>query len=763
MRSDSSKSVLDDIRVVNLGEGAAAGLVGLILADFGAEVIKVERPGGDPWRAHPASKLTLRGQRSVVWDRDDAALTARLRGFVLESADVFVTTRSDLSPFGLDAATLMQERPDLVCCELSAFGAVGPYAGLPLYEGLVAARAGRMMTFRGLVERDGPVYSAVPVATHAASQAAAAGILAALTRRERTGRGARLETSLLRGLLPYEMGGLLAAQMAERTGAVSDPPDPMTLMPSIIYHPVQCADGRWLQLGNLLPHLFARFLTLTGLDRDVPEALRGSLPQSWPPEAVEAFRDRMLTRMQARTAAEWMALFVADGGVVAHTYQTTQQALDDPDIVANGHVVAHGGVRRLGPVARLSATPAVVGDDVPVPGSARLDDLPPRKLRRRPVDSNDAAPLAGITVVEFAAIIAAPLGAAMLADLGARVIKVEPLEGDAFRGMGGGFGAARVNTGKESLTLDLKQPEGRRVAAALVARADLLIHNYRPGVPERLGIGYEDVRATNPRLVYVSVNGYGPDGPGALRPSTHPIPGAALGGVLYELGGEPARELGGRMTLRDTARRLFRANEVNPDPNTSMVVATAAMLGLLARTRHGVGQEIFVDMFGANAWANFDDFLDYPGKPARRLPDRQLHGLGPLNRLYRCRTGWVFLAAEQPDEAERLGSALRALGHGVDAWGGLEVVFAREDAGWWESHLVSEGIGCVRADLAAPAQFLHRDPVAREAGLVGPARHRDWGTYQRHGRLVEYDAASRANTAARCSRRSVATRRKSTA
>ena len=269
-----------------------------------------------------------------------------------------------------------------------------------------------------------------------------------------------------------------------------------------------------------------------------------------------------------------------------------------------------------------------------------------------------------MTIVEFATIIAAPLGVSMLADLGARVIKVEPPEGDPFRAMMGGLGAARVNAGKESICIDLKTEEGRRVAHGLIARADVLIHNYRVGVPERLGIGYADARAINPLLVYVSVNGYGPAGPGALRPSTHPIPGAALGGVVAQLGGHlPDRLLSGD-ALRDAARRISRANELNPDPNTSLVVATAASLGLAARVRCGVGQAIYVDMFGANAYANFDDFFDYPGKPPRAEVDDLCFGTSERRRLYRTADGWVLLSVD----ADKWGACGRAIGKlaGVD-------------------------------------------------------------------------------------------------
>ena len=740
--------VLDGIRVVNLGEGAEVGLAAMILADFGADVIIVERPGGDPWRAHPASRMTMRGQKSVVWDPHDAADTARLRE-VVGDADVVLSSRAPelLASAGLDCATLAARRPELVFCDVSAFGREGKLANAPLDADLAAARTGRMLAFRGLVAREGPVYAALPVATHASAQALAAAALAGIARRERSGHGSSFATSLARGLLPYEMGGLFALQLAERGGAPLPPFDPMTAMPTINYHAVQCGDGRWLQLGNLLPHLLARFLELTGLAADVPETLRGKPALEWPADQLEDFRARMITRMQERSADEWMRIFVADGGVVAHPYQTTQQALDDPDLVANGHVVAHGdvrqlGLRQLGVVAKLERTPGRASFDVPDVGSSAVDSIHWPLRGTRSAAQPSAAPLDGVTVVEFATIIAAPLGVATLADLGARVIKVEPIDGDPFRGMLNGLGAARVNLGKESIALDLKAKDGQRIARELIARADVLIHNYRPGVPERLGIGYEDARASNPKLVYVSVNGYGRAGPGALRPSTHPIPGAALGGVVWQMGGALPREVRDVASVRETARKLSRAQELNPDPNTSMVVATAALLGLVARLRHDVGQEVQVDMFGANAYANFDDFVDFPGKAARRLPDRDLLGLGGLHRLYRCRAGWIFLSAESADSRARLRDALDRLGYrGIDD-ASLARVFAERDAVWWEDELAPQGIGCVVADPAASAAaWLLSDPFARQSGLVGEAQHREWGAHLRPGRVVDYDGA----------------------
>ena len=204
----------------------------------------------------------------------------------------------------------------------------------------------------------------------------------------------------------------------------------------------------------------------------------------------------------------------------------------------------------------------------------------------------------------------------MLADLGARVIKLEPLDGDPFRAMLFGLAAERCNTDKESLSVDLKKAEGQQIVQDLIADADIFIHNYRPGVPERLGLDYDTLSKRNPRLVHLSATGYGTQGPGKIRPSTHPVPGAALGRVLYQFGRLPIEPLD-YPTLRDVSRRLFRANELNPDPNTSFVVASAAVIGLLAAARTGRGQVISLDMFGANAYANFDYFTQREDGSAR--------------------------------------------------------------------------------------------------------------------------------------------------
>ena len=733
---------LSRFRIVEVGIGPASGIATTILADFGADVIKVVPPGGDPFANMPSYRLWTRGKRIVRADLRAAEDVAQLQRLIADSADAVLTT---LKPEARERIGLTAEalgRDDLIVGVITGFGEDGPYAAYPGYEPVVAAKSGRMLNFAGVADRDGPNYSALQVGTHATAQSAAAAMLAALIGRELGSAALSFDTSMLRGMMPYEMGIMSMVQLQD-SGALERPQaarDRTKSMPTFNYHPVRTADGQWLQLGNLLPHLLDNFFRAAGLKEVLREPQYEGDPMRWPAEAREAFRDRLLEHMQSRTLADWTDRFVRDGGVVSHPYQTTQDALCDEDCVANGHVVERDGVTQLGPLANLTESPGKVGARATEVAFHAIEPHAPAAGNGKASDSR-AKPLAGVTVVESATIIAAPLGASVLADLGARVIKIEPLTGDPFRAMFHGFGASKCNAGKECISLDLKSAEGQKIAQELAAKADIWIHNYRMGVPEKLGIGYDDLSAINPNLVYVSANGYGPNGPGAKRPSTHPIPGAALGGVVWQMGGLPStdEELDNE-GLRETARKLLRANEVNPDPNTSMVVATAALVGLAARRSHGRGQKVYVDMFGANAWANWDDFLSYEGKPERAPVDADGYGLGPLQRLYRCREGWVFLMVVTDREWEAFVTETGIVS-ARDADGlaeTLSALFATDDADAWENRLAPKGIGCVRADGLPPQEFFLRDAHCQAEHLAVPAVHPDWGDYLRNGPMARF-------------------------
>lgn len=769
---DATNGILDDLRVIDMSSGPTGGLATMVLADFGADVVKVELPGGDPERRQPSSPMWLRGKRSIVLDpaSDD---DARILRDLCRTANVVVS--SDPQPvarrIGRDYETLKSENDRLIYCSVTAWGNHGPYAEYPADRGLVTAKSGRMMAYAGVVPRDGPGFPAVQAETHAAAQSALTGILAAVLAADQTGRGQFLETSLLQGTFPYDLNTLVRSQLSKRYPKLfeADPFASLTSasMPTLGYQPVMGSDGRWIQFANLLEHLFASSIDALDLAADVYGNPDYAGAPRLAPEPMEKVRDLMLERAASRPASDWMEIFHANGNVAAEVVETAQEGLDHPDLIANGEVVELqnselGRVRQLGPIARLTRTPGQPSAEFPKPDEHRAEIVGGLASRAQP-DAGGAVgtlshPLEGITVVEFATIIAAPLGASLLADLGARVIKVEPTRGgDPMRTMGVGAGAyitaSKTTAGKESICVDLKSPEGQEVVHRLLRTADVLIHNYRPGVPERLGIGYELIRDLNPQIIYLSANGYGPDGPSAHRPAAHPIPGAVNGGALMQVGAAWPEDTATLDGIREASRWLYRANEANPDPNTSVVIASSVMLGLYARRRTGEGQAIFVSMIGANGWANFDDFVRYDGKAARPEVDAALHGTSACHRLYRASDGWVFFSIRSDAEWQRFVSTV-----GVDALSDesfetedarsaseselttcLSELFATKAALEWEAMLAPSDVGCVEATTSTAGEFFSSDEQMVANGFNLMATHPLWGEYQRWGPLVRFE------------------------
>ena len=197
-------------------------------------------------------------------------------------------------------------------------------------------------------------------------------------------------------------------------------------------------------------------------------------------------------------------------------------------------------------------------------------------------------PLHGYTVVDATQMIAGPLAGMLLADMGAEVIKLEqPVGGDRFRYLGhrrGSIGAAwaNVNRGKRSLVLDLAQPDAQAVALKLLATIDVFVQNFRPGVAERLGLGEPALRAINPNLIYVSVNGFGETGPYVSRKSYDYVIQAMSG--MAKLQTDP-----------DTGRPALLRNVVI-DKVTAYTATQGILAALLARERGMGGQHVHVSM-----------------------------------------------------------------------------------------------------------------------------------------------------------------------
>ena len=257
-----------------------------------------------------------------------------------------------------------------------------------------------------------------------------------------------------------------------------------------------------------------------------------------------------------------------------------------------------------------------------------------------------SGPLAGVKVVDFGQVVSAPMGAMWLAEQGAEVIKVEPPEGDPLHLSGpnvDGYSAlyAGVNRAKTLETLDLKDPASRGRVEELIRWADVLIQNFRPGVAERLGLGWEDARALNDGLIYASVSGFGTDGPyGGQR--------------VYDMAVQAVTGMADSQTIASQGTPTLMASIV-VDKVTSLTVAQAVTAALFEREKSGKGQHVEIAMVDAAlAWhwpeghwhnAFADHASDYPS-------------YAKLNRPMPAKDGAVILGAMQYKEAIALAKAV---------------------------------------------------------------------------------------------------------
>ena len=764
--------VFDGITVLDFTSGRAGGVATMVMSDFGAEVIKVEPPGGGKFRNSPGSIQWNRGKKSVVLDLktpeglDNARGLARLSDVVVENFRPGAAQR-----LGIDYESLRDGHPSLVYASLTSFGARGPYANYKGYDAVVAAKSGRMMMFAGQNPREGPNYVVTQGVCHAAATALIRGITAALYTREKTGRGQRVETSMLKAVTTYDHVSWIHGQMVDKRPDTY-PPDPAvgTGRPNPTgYLPARTKDGHWIQLGNVVERLFRSMMH--SLDMDfIYEDPRFRTAPSLDQEAVAALERIMLEKVQERTLDEWVAIFSSEAGnAAAEPYLTSEQALDHPQIVHNRNaqnlnVPRVGRTRQLGPMVNMKGTPGSTQGPAPALGQHTAEVLARLGGDTKGKSSSVTAPmpihaLEGITLLDLGTVINGPLGCALVAELGARVIRIEAPDGDWGR-YGVPMSAHRTMAGSEGICLDLKTPEGQEIMGKLAAKADLLLHSMRPGAPERTGIGYEQLKKINPNLVYLYAGGYGSTGPYSHRPSMAPIAGAVSGGGVAQMGRDSFPLPDQSMTIDDiaaVAKQLKRANDGTADHSTAMVNAVGLVLGLYARERTGSAQYVESTMIAANAYLNIDDFYWHEGKQPRPLPDGDGYGLHALYRLYRAKTGWVFLACPFEDEWEALCHAIdradlrhdhRFATHAAremhdDALADeLARVFATEYPMHWERLLTAADVACVKAEDRGMYYFFNEDPHVRDNDFLTQVEAPRFGEFWRYSPVVSFSETS---------------------
>ena len=376
-----------------------------------------------------------------------------------------------------------------------------------------------------------------------------------------------------------------------------------------------------------------------------------------------------------------------------------------------------------------------------------------------PETESQPGPLDGLVVADFSRVLAGPFATMMLADLGARVIKVErPDGGDDSRGYGPFLDGrslyfARVNRGKESIALDLKDPADLEVARQLAARADVLVENYRPGVMGRLGLGPEQLLAENRRLVYCSISGFGHTGPWSQRPAYDAVV-QGMSGIMAITGAEGGHPVKPGAPVADLSAGLYAFGGI-----------TSALLG---RERTGKGCHLDVAMYDSTVSLLEGAALAWLATGTDPGPIGNAHfAIAPFD-TFACRDRDITICAANDTLFATLVRALGAPGLADDPRFAsnaarhdrrdelkreLEVLLAGADADHWLGELDLAGVPCGPISTVAEAvgseQAAVRRMVVDAGGLPGPGNPLKLSSYddpvvRRHApALDEHGAALR--------------------
>jgi crotonobetainyl-CoA:carnitine CoA-transferase CaiB-like acyl-CoA transferase len=692
---------------------------------------------------------------------------------LVAGSDVVVDSFSPgtMAGLGLDHDSLQAVNPRVISCSITGYGDHPEHRDRPGYDGLVAARTGLLYDQRGRrgtameyidgrpgphpefdapeglsrgTTRVGPIFPRTMWPSIGATYSAALGIAAALRAREVTGLGQRVTTSLLQGAL---------AAVSLTWQRVENPDAPLYWMWPVDSRAIEglyeCADGKWVHHWTVRPRwVFAAAeqdeLSAVRLDtsyRDDPDRLSmepdglltgmflhpllGEAFMKFPARAWEqAAENAGLGVTVVRSPGEALAddLFLADGCVVE---------VDDPEV---------GTIRHAGSLLDFSATPGAISGPAPRSGQHTDEVLDEARQAEgsvttpRPDGQHLNHPLEGVRVLDLGLGVAGPFTGRVLADLGADVIKVHALHDTYWAGTHMGLG---TNRGKRSIALNLKHVDGRAALDKLIAQADVLTVNWRPGAAARLGIDYETLRTRYPKLVYCNTRGY-EKGPRSDLPGTDQN-AAALTGSEWEDGACDAGNspLWSRSNMGDTGNALLAA------------IAIAA--ALYHRDKTGAGQEVSTSIVNAGLLHTSYAWIHADGSPGDwEHVDGQQYGLSPLYRLYECADGrWLFLAAVSDQERDRLvavmGEAVPGLQDGQadddTVSKALATRFLEQPAARWFAQLDKGGVPVEIVDEAF-CRTLFDDADAQASQLVSTTWAGNVGRFEDPGLFVNLTPAT---------------------
>ena len=669
---------LTGLRVLELADRSAA-LGGRILADLGAEVILVEPIGGasvrheapffgdEPGLDRSYAHLYFNtNKKSVELDLDKDG--DRFKQLVA-SADVLLETTAPgwLADLGLAHEQLRDISPGLIQCSVTPFGLNTPWCDRKAND-LVAGAAGGLIQVSGSPQGV-PIQGGANPSYTMAGLAAASAITIALHQRDfaeddRDSQGMHIDLSL------QEATALAVMQTAS--------PGIWQWHKRIPRRPglsaaMACRDGKFVSL-LVRPDRFNQYLAWAdkvGIDHGMTQEdwhwARLESPRQNNPVAETTLKiAAALTRdefVEGALEADIICLPVLDFPDLERQeqYRVNDQFLEvDHEALGTTLGYVRSPVDAMADGVDFTRAPTL-GEH-----QSLLDDLAPVELTAlAPKQADPAKALAGIRVVDFGWVLAAPIGTRILASFGAEVIRVESTtKPDSMRSqfgpdgkpdpeMGGLYNV--VNAGKKSLTIDLTKDEGLALAKDLIGTADVVVNNFRPGALDRMGLGYDILKALKPDVILLNLPGAHRVGPWAQRPSMGNILMAASGfNMLTGFEGERPRGIG----------------IAYPDFTSPHLLATTILAALRQRHQTGAGQELHLTQLSAvlsllgAEWMEFKSTGKQPKRNANRNPNYAPHGIYPARAEQDpdmdC---WVSLAVKGDAEWQ---SFCTAVGH--PAW-----------------------------------------------------------------------------------------------
>jgi len=735
-------SALDGVRLIELAQGIAGPYTGMLLAEQGAEVIKVEPPQGDTARGTPGFQVWNRSKRSVVAD----SATRAGREFIQRlcaTADVVLLDAQpgDEEPLGLTYDLLSRNNPGLIYCHLPAFGSQGPHARRYADDTLVAAAGGLLGSQWS--HRDGGVYLVIPIASYGAAFVASGSIAAALCERTHSGMGQKIEVSWLAGAFAMQTGTIL--YHPDMLRLFSGRMNPLGPIP--VYRLYKAQDD-WLFAACGNTTFWNKFCLALEQPEWVSDPRYEKAPWGIVPEDRDELAGKIAAIIATKPREEWLRI-LREHDVPCAPVTSRQEFIAHRQTIHNGMRVELedpqlGKTVQMGVPVRLSHTPGAITGPAPLLGQhtaeitvecgVRIAESERKKNspELRTPNPELRTPLDGILVLDFASYIAGTLGPMMLAQLGATVIKVESLQGDAFRSFG--FGFLGWNQGKRGLAVNLNSPAGREVVYDMVRRADVVVENLRPGATKRYGIDYDTLARLNPRLIYATVTAFGSSGPDHDQPGFDPLL-QSRSGIMRAQGGHGHPPFYLTCGVCDYAAALLTAYGVSA--------------ALYARQQTGQGQHVETSLLNASMAVQSGNFIFYDGRPDMENGQPDLWGTGALYRIYPTANTSFFLAVVEPSHWQTLCEALgradlyqrRSFAEARrEAAAGklgqiLAETFAVKTTEEWLSRLDAAGVPCAPV-LPLPPLFSDEHVAANE--LIATHAHPQWGEVRQTGILSKF-------------------------